>query len=118
MKKCVLHKMIRIYIHTYYEGLPSDILDMFVLANDNLLWTLLNNVGVGVNVFLTGLLVAEADILVILLWLLHLLLDVLVIQSAGVFVGGGTISSSKGVTSEALVPLNFVSHSDDLAISS
>ena len=112
--------MIRIYIHTYYEGLPSDILDMFVLANDNLLWTLLSNVGVGVNVFLTGLLVAEADILVVLvvLWLLHLLLDVLVIQSAGVFVGGGTISSSKGVTSEALVPLNFVSHSDVLAISS
>ena len=58
---------IYIYIHTCYEGLPSDILDMFVLANDNLLWTLLSNVGVGVNVFLTGLLVAEADILVVLL---------------------------------------------------
>ena len=58
--------MIRIYIHTYYEGLPSDILDMFVLANDNLLWTVPSNVVVGVNVFLTGLLVAEADAVVVL----------------------------------------------------
>ena len=45
------------------ESLPSD---MFVLANDNLLWTVPSNVVVGVNVFLTGLLVAEADAVVVL----------------------------------------------------